>query len=273
MSLFDREEQLLNLLSHGDEMSVEELAKAMFVSEPTIRRDLATLTQKGLILRTHGGAILNRDASSSLTPLDLRKHHNSAEKKLIANTAVSLVKNGDVIMMDASTTTSYLIPLLTNFSNIIVITSGVYNTMLLSNTNIKTLCTGGILINHSYSYVGQDAVDMVRHYNADLYFFSCHGIIDGGMLTDPGKEENDLRREMMKRSRKTVLMLDSGKFDVNGWNNLCSLGEVDYCICDCEIPERFGKPRFPLNSGQKVTPPPQMNDSSRTRGIGRISRF
>ena len=68
MSLFDREEQLMNLLSHGDEMSVEELAKVMFVSEPTIRRDLATLAQKGLILRTHGGAILNRDASSSLTP-------------------------------------------------------------------------------------------------------------------------------------------------------------------------------------------------------------
>lgn len=246
MSLVDREQQLLSLLSHEKATSVEQLAKAMYVSEPTVRRDLATLTQKGLILRTHGGAILNQDALNTLTPLMLRRSKFGAEKKMIANAAIQLVKNGDVIMMDGSSTASYLIPLLTGFSNIIVITSGVHTAMLLCETNIKTLCTGGLMVNHSYSYVGQDATDMIRHYNADVCFFSCHGIIDGGMLTDPSKEENDLRSEMMRRSKKSALLIDSSKFNVNGWHNLCKLSEVDYCFCDKKIPENYGAPKYKL---------------------------
>lgn len=176
----------------------------------------------------------------------LRRSKFGAEKKMIANAAIQLVKNGDVIMMDGSSTASYLIPLLTGFSNIIVITSGVHTAMLLCETNIKTLCTGGLMVNHSYSYVGQDATDMIRHYNADVCFFSCHGIIDGGMLTDPSKEENDLRSEMMRRSKKSALLIDSSKFNVNGWHNLCKLSEVDYCFCDKKIPENYGVPKYKL---------------------------
>lgn len=244
MALSDRESELLSLLSSDKSTSVQTLARQLFVSLPTVRRDLATLAEKGLVLRTHGGATLRTDAADYRTPLYLRQTRNSREKRRIAEAAVSLVKNGDIILLDASSTASYLIPLLADFSDIIVITSGVRTAMALSETGIKSLCTGGLMINNSFSYIGQDAADMVRRYNADLFLFSCHGLSPDGMVTDTSQEENDLRREMMKRAKRSVLLVDSSKFGVQCWHNLCHLSEVDYCFSDAPLPAACGRPRF-----------------------------
>lgn len=243
MSLSDRETELLRMLSTDTAVSVEELAKRLFVSMPTIRRDLTTLAERGLILRTHGGATLRHDTAENRMPLYLRQGRNSREKRQIAESAVSLVKSGNIIFLDASTTVSYLVPLLADVKDIIVITSGVRTAMALSETSIKALCTGGLMINSSFSYIGQDAADMVRHYNADLFFFSCHGLSDDGMLTDTSREENDLRAEMMRRAKKNVLLVDDSKFGLPCWHNLCHVSDVDRVYCNAPLPERYGQPK------------------------------
>lgn len=244
MSLSDRETELLNLLSTDSAISVEELAKRLFVSMPTIRRDLMALADRGLILRTHGGATLRHDTAENRMPLYLRQSMNSREKRQIAESAATLVKNGDIVFLDASTTAAYLVPILADFKDVIVITSGVRTAMALSETGIKALCTGGLMINNSFSYIGQDAINMIRHYNADLFFFSCHGIADDGMLTDTSREENDLRAEMMHRAKRNVLLVDNSKFGLPCWHNLCHVSEVDHVFCNMPLPKAYGEPKY-----------------------------
>lgn len=244
MALSDRETNLLNLLSSTSVVSVEDLAKRLFVSTPTIRRDLTALAERGLVLRTHGGATLPQTRADTRIPFYLRQDLNGDAKRQIAQNAVELVKSGDIIFLDASTSASYLIPFLAKVKDVIVITSGVRSSAILSETGIKTFCTGGLLLNNSFSYVGQDAVNMIRHYNADLLFFSCHGISSSGMLTDNSHEENDLRYEMMKRSKRSVLMIDESKFGIECYHNLCHLSEVDYCFSNVPLPSEYGTPKF-----------------------------
>lgn len=242
MSLSDRETELLKLLSVDSSVSVESLARQLYVSVPTIRRDLAVLAERGLVVRTHGGAILKNDSAETRMPVYLRRHRNDREKRLIASLAVSLIKNGDVIMIDASTTAMHLVPYLADFSDIIVITSGVATAMALSETGIKSYCTGGFIINNSFSYIGRDAIDMIRHYNADIFFFSCHGLSDEGEMTDSSREENEIRAEMLRRSRKNVLLADSSKLGVRCWHSIGNIADIDYVVSDSPLPESFGSP-------------------------------
>ncbi len=244
MALSDREHELLAQLSPDKSVSAEALARQLYVSVSTVRRDLAALAGRGLIVRTHGGAMLKNDSAETRMPLYLRANRHSREKRAIAEKAVSLIHNGDVIMLDASSTAAFLVPYLTDFGDIIVITSGVRTAMALSETGIESLCTGGRIINNSFSYIGRDAADMIRHYNADLFFFSCHGLTEDGWLTDTSKEENDLRAEMLRRSRRSVLLADSSKLGVSCWHNLCRVDETDYVVCDAPLPPSCGKPRI-----------------------------
>lgn len=244
MALSDRENELLNILSMNKTVTVKGLAKMLYVSLPTVRRDLTALAEKGLILRTHGGAVISKQFSDTYTPLYLRENKNNPEKKLIAEQAAKLLKENCLIMLDASTTAMHLLPYLQDFNNLTVITSGVRTAALLAEAGINTLGTGGHVVKGSYSYTGQDAMQMVRNYTADLFFFSCKGLSPDGMLSDTSVEETDLRREMLKRAKCSALLIDSNKFDADYWYNLCHLSDVDYCFSDKPLPETCGKPRF-----------------------------
>ena len=105
----EREKEILTILEKKYMISVKELADLLFVSEPTIRRDLSGMEKKQLILRTHGKVIANKISANTNMALSAREQHMYNIKSNLAEKAASLVNDGDVIMLDASSTASHLI--------------------------------------------------------------------------------------------------------------------------------------------------------------------
>ena len=144
----ERQEKILNILNKNRRISVDKLSKLLYVSAPTIRRDLTTLEQQGKVVRTHGGVVLRQTAESEI-PLILREEQNNTSKQIIAQKASKYINDGQVIFLDASSTAAHIIPHLKKFNDIIVITNSPKTSIKLGEEKIKNYCTGGLLLAHS----------------------------------------------------------------------------------------------------------------------------
>lgn len=232
----EREKYILEKLLKKKRITVKELACELYASEPSIRRDLARLEKQSLIKRVHGGAVLEEHSSSYLKiPFFIRELEDYDAKNIIAKKAAELVKDGDVIMLDASSSAYAIIPFLAQKSNITVITSGIKALMLLGEYGINAYSTGGRLIPSCLSLIDNDSYTTISNYNADIVFFSCRGISPDGMITDFSIEENLVRLKMIEHSKKSVLLCASEKINKTYMHNLLNICDVDYVISEIDL--------------------------------------
>ena len=221
----ERQEQILQILEKSKSISVTKLAQLLYVSQPTIRRDLSILEEQGKLQRTHGGVVL-RKVSDAEIPLMYREDQNNASKKAIAERASKLIQNGDVIFLDASSTVSYLIPYLEKFQDIIVVTNSPKTSIRLGEKGIKNYCTGGQLLMHSIAYVGSAAEKFIADINANLFFFSSRGYTEGGTITDSSEQEVIIKKAMLKNAEKSYYLCDSSKKGTKYTFNICSVEDL-----------------------------------------------
>ena len=227
----DREKQILEILLKQKNVSVRELAKILFISEPSVRRDLSSLERQNLIKRTHGGAVLEETVlSKNKIPFLIREYEQSSSKVLMAQNAIELINDNDVVFLDASTSCYYLIPFLSSKRNITVVTNGVKALMKLAEYDINAISTGGTLVNSCLALVGEEAYKTIESFNADIAFFSCRGLSDEGFLTDIAPEENNVRKRMIKNSRRAYLLCAAEKIGKKYFHNLCHKDELDGVI-------------------------------------------
>ena len=238
MSFKEREYSILEYLRENKEASVAELCRALFVSEPTMRRDLATLNEQGRIVRTYGGAAYRSEPGENL-PQMFREREQSDAKALIGKRAAELVRDGDTIMVDGSSTALALLPEIATRRSVAVITNSAKAALILADTGVKTFVTGGELAHNSYAYVGSHAEEYVRSFNANICFFSVRRLTRGGELTDNALAENAVRNIMLSRSRRRVLMLGSQKIGEACMHTLCTLDGVDAVVCEKDISSEF----------------------------------
>lgn len=236
MGYYEREKEILSLLTERDMLTVSELAEKLYISEPTVRRDLATLSKKGLVIRTHGGVMPRAKAADEVFAISLREQVHGAAKMTMGKKAASLVRDGMVIMMDGSTSAFAVLPYLTEHKDIIVITNGAKTAMALGELGIKNFCTGGQMINDTMAYVGRHAEQMIQEINADILFFSARGLGMDGYFSDSSIEENNLRRIMMQRSKQQVMLLDSSKIGERYIDVLCHMRDVTEVVCETALP-------------------------------------
>ncbi|MBQ9976185.1 MAG: DeoR/GlpR transcriptional regulator [Clostridia bacterium] len=225
MSVYSRENEYIALLS-GKPHTVKELAEKLFISEPTVRRDIIHLQKKELLTCKRGVVTLKSNSPDKRIPLFVRSLERNEEKKAIARKAAGFVKDGDVVMLDASTTAMCIIPYLAELKNILVITNGAKTALESASMGIRTVSTGGEMTLESFCYVGGDAEGILRQYNADVAFFSCRGV-SNGLATDCSVLENSVRRIMIKNSKRAFLLCDKSKLDKTYLHTLCSLDEVE----------------------------------------------
>lgn len=234
----ERQKRILEKLLKKKRVTVKELAAELYASEPSIRRDLQSLEKQNLIKRVHGGAILEETAGSRMKiPFVIRELEDYDAKSIIAEKAAGLVKDGDVVMLDASSSAYAMIPFLAQKSNITVITSGVKALMQLGEYGINAYSTGGRLMPTCLSLVDSDCTDMIASYNADITFFSCRGLSLDGRLTDFSVEENIVRRQMIEHSERAVLLTASEKIGKVYMHTLCTVHDIDAVISEKELPE------------------------------------
>ena len=236
MLIEERQRKILEFLKEDPHVTVAELAQRLYVSEPTVRRDFTELERRGMITKVYGGAVLSFGAADREIPFLLRENEKSAVKAEIGRRAAKYVSDGMVVMLDGSTSAYHMVPYLAKFKDLIVITSGAKTAVALAEANIRTYCTGGQMRIHSFSYVGDAAASFVKNINADVLFFSCHGLTDEGQMTDRAVEEADLRKVMFSVCKKKILLCDGGKFGKTYFYNMGSVADIDDVISEAPLP-------------------------------------
>lgn len=234
----ERYDKILAVLESEKYISAQKLSQMLFVSLPTIRRDLAELDRRNQIIRSHGGAKAI-EPEHVVAPLDFRKSLHSTQKRKLCQAAANLVSDNDIIFIDSSTTTLQMADFLSEKKNITVITNGISLAVLLINKGIKTYCTGGEIFENSLAHFGSFAEDFIRRFNIDVMFFSCHGVNDNGMLTDPSLPETQIRKVAINQSKKSVFLCDESKFSLSTPYNLMHIEDVDYIITDSDTVNQF----------------------------------
>ena len=225
----ERYEEILKILDEEKYISVSTLSKRLYVSLPTIRRDLTELQKRGMIIRSHGGA-KKIQANSVVAPLNFRKTVNSNNKRKLCKNAVQIIKDNDIIFIDSSTTTLHMADFIDVKSNVTVITNGITLATILAKKGIKTFCTGGEIFENSLANHGSFAEDFIRRFNIDVTFFSCHGINEDGMLTDPSLPETQIRKTAINQSKTSVFLCDESKVSLSAPYNLTHIKNIDYVI-------------------------------------------
>ena len=237
MLIEERQNAILSLIANDPKITVKSIAKILHVSEPTVRRDFTELHNKKLITKVYGGAILNSGTPDREIPFLARENEGGAAKAKMGRLAAERVEDGMVIMLDGSTSAYRLVPYLSEKKDIIAVTSGAKTAVALAEANIKTFSTGGRMIVNSFSYVGDSAERFVERINADVLFFSCHGLDLDGSMTDRSIEEATLRMKMFKSCKKKYLLCSSSKIGKRYFYNMGNVSEIDGIISEKEIPQ------------------------------------
>ena len=237
MFIEERRHHMLAVAQQKGRVIVEDLAQDLRISRTTIRKDLDYLQAKGLLLRTHGGALLPQ--SGTLFDLSLKEKEMSLskEKQRISEAAAALVREGQCVLLDSGTTTTVIAKALKRFSHLTVITNGVNTAAELSGTNFEVILTGGALRRNSFSLVGPLAEEVLSDIHADILFLGVDGFDLQAGLTTPNIMESRVNLAMVKASTMTVAVCDSTKFGCRSLSKIVNATGVHHIITDERLPK------------------------------------
>lgn len=237
----EREQEILRIVKVRGFVSVKQLCDTLFASESSIRRDLKALEQRGLVKRSYGGASLETNHSHIVT-FNHRTRQNTVAKREIAQKAARLIRDGSILFLDQSSTAFYLANELVSRSALTVVTNNIEIMMLLSNTKIKLISSGGVLSEENRNcLIGSEAQKTFENIFADHVFFSVKGIADDGVVTDCSIDEIAVRNAMLKNADKKVLLCDSTKFGLRASFKQCELSDVDYLVSEERAAQHFSR--------------------------------
>lgn len=230
----DRLQHVLRLLKERRSVTCSELCEHFGVSAGTVRKDLRMLEELGHAKRTYGGAMLAEAPPDAPAVVTEREVLHAEAKDRIGRCAARLVRDGETIFIDGSTTSHFVARHLKNRHDLTVITNAERVVMELCDCeHIRTVCTGGVLRQSNLSYVGETAERLIREtFCADHMFFSCFGISGQFGVFDAAESETNIKKAMFGVSRNLVLLCDSSKFDKLGFPKLAELEQIDYLISD-----------------------------------------
>lgn len=230
----ERQDQIMKHLQEKQFCTVNFLSKQLYVAPITIRRDLAELEQAGFLLRRHGGATIP-EYKNQVVPYELREQTNPSVKAALAKRAAALLKDGDTVFMDASTTVRHIIDYLTPEQNLTVITNSIKALERLREKHIRCYLTGGMLLENSYALIGNIAERTVSELYVDICFFSTQGITRDWMITDFSEAETRLRQKMLEHSKRRVYIFDSSKIGKQYLFKVCDREDIHDFITDGDM--------------------------------------
>ncbi|WP_049690871.1 DeoR/GlpR family DNA-binding transcription regulator [Anaerococcus jeddahensis] len=218
-----RIEIILNILKKQRQVSNKYLITNLNVSESTLRRDLDYLEKRGDIKRVHGGAVL-ANIEFEEKSYDKNVVSNIESKIKIAQKASKEIFNSKYIYLDAGTTVNQIIDYLPKDS--VVITNGIMHLEKLAKNNIKTIFLGGNIKNKTNAVIGEQALENLLKYNFDLCFIGANGYCDGEFTThDP--DEAIIKNTAIKRSKRSIMLIDKSKFGKVYFSKICDIEDVD----------------------------------------------
>lgn len=230
-----RHAEIRQMLHDHMSASVSDLAEWLGVSAETIRRDLRLMAERGEVLKMHGAAALPHAVGEA--PFERRMRENAVGKRAIARRAAAAIADGDSIMLDTGTTTSYLARELLQKRGLTVVTnsSDIARTLSTVNGN-KVHMAGGELQGDNGAAFGNSAIAFVQRFNVR------HAIITAGAL-DPKTGVNDYNlaeaefaATVLARGERRVVVTDHSKFGKSALVNVCGFATLDCLVTDAKPP-------------------------------------
>lgn len=210
MNTAQRRRSILWLLADGIS-DAGDMSAALHVSVSTIRRDLARMAEDGLLLRTYGGAAV-RGGSVPERSVQQRASEQLAEKAAIAARALAFVRPGDVLILDAGTTTGALARLLVRIAPLRVVTNGLGILQTLADPpDIEVVALGGTLRSLSGSFVGPQAEAAMRRLSGDRAFLGADGIVAGRGICEATDAQVALKQLMAERAAHVYVLATADK--------------------------------------------------------------
>ena len=201
MLQYERQQHIIDILKKKHSISIKALAKTIYASEASVRRDIQKLESMGIIERIYGGVVLS-EYKNEVVPVNLRDSANSESKEMIAFNASKLISEGDTVMLDSSSTARRICRYLKGKKNIKIITN---NMRVCSEaSDVSVFLTGGMFSKTRECFVGSFAENFIASVHADILFFSSTGISKTGEITDISEDEINLRRLMIKQAKKRI---------------------------------------------------------------------
>jgi DeoR/GlpR family transcriptional regulator of sugar metabolism len=230
----ERSRMILRMLDERERITVVELTSLFGASEVTVRQDLAQLETQGKLTRIRGGAI--RRSAPQRVGFDMRLEQHVARKKAIARAAAGLVRDGDAISLDSSTTAYFLGLELRARKDLVVVTSGLRVAAVLSALPDATvMMPGGRVRVTSQSIVGDIGHMFEGRGRLRLGFFGVSSVTDHGFL-ELGSEEALVKRRLIEVCETVVAIFDSSKAGRFAPTRFAGLDEVNITISDPGLP-------------------------------------
>ena len=229
----ERKAEILKHLENDGKVSVIEMAELYHTSKETIRRDLKDLEAKGVLTRTHGGAIA---AAATEYPQQIRGVRNSFEKERICRKAASFIRDNDTVFIDNSTTCLYIVQNLPPEINVTILTNSLRlltEAAQYERSNINFYCLGGSfnprnLSTYNDSLILKDRIEFFPN----KCILSCAGISESRKITDGSMFEVATKHMFMEKSNEVFLLADHTKFGYEGQFFLDDGENVDWLITD-----------------------------------------
>lgn len=233
----ERRTQILHIVRSEGRVRVNDLVNRFSTSAVTIRNDLNELHQRGVVLRSHGGAVLP-DRILRESPVNERLKAHAEEKQRIGVMAATLINDGETIILDSGTTTLEIARQLKNKQGLQVITNGVnIAAELLDARGVQTFIVGGTVRGDSASIIGRSTEEMLEQFSADKLFLSGAGCDPDFGVSGANLEETMVNRAMLRIAREIILVADASKFSRRSMSRIAPFSEIDTVISDTGLRE------------------------------------
>ena len=234
----ERQIKILQLLSRHETLEVTKLSELLDVSPSTIRRELMTMENSGLLVRTRGMARLSSPIRYE-SPFEERAASQVEAKRTIAATARRFVRPGQVVGLSGGTTSTELARQLRVMEDVTVVTNAMNVALeLQAGIGKRVMVTGGILNQDSYDLVGDQAVQSLQSVHLDLAFQGVSGIdLDFG-FTVADEPDAVVARALKAASDQIIIIADHTKINKATFARFCRLADVDMLITDDGITDR-----------------------------------
>ncbi|MCY0900119.1 MAG: DeoR/GlpR family DNA-binding transcription regulator [Firmicutes bacterium] len=221
-----RTDAIIGLLSSAGRLTVKEMSSILGINEQTVRRELKALEALGLVIRTHGGAVLadRRSPSESLS--------QSPQDRVLGTTALSLINAHDVIALDSS---GVAVAIASQIAHqgipVTVLTASLAVALELAEAdNVRLIVTGGIYHSSSRSFEGTVALDTIQHFRIQKSFLTCEGFNFQDGPTDSDEFQAHFKMALMQQSNQTVLAIPPSIVGKNALIPLCPLNMISWLV-------------------------------------------
>ena len=238
----NRREAICALVNERKNVTFAEIKEAFpQVSDMTIRTDLRVLDEKKRIVRIHGGAKSVETLLANDDLLGTRSVRNVDEKRLIAQKAVKLIRPNMTIFIDSGSTTTQMCSIIPDIPCFIMTNSISCAAELIHLTQAKVVITGGMMNRNSLSITGFAAAQTIASVNFDIAFIGATTYrSDIGFACGSG-EDNIIKQQVIGRSERNVILLDSSKIGKKSSFTTCMLDQVDCVVSDDKISKKFAE--------------------------------